>query len=147
METLQKVSHIGCDLHKKFTIPTARDARNRLVWRQRLEHADRPRLRAQLGTWPKGTPVIFEAGFGWGWFADEVQAARLEPHLAGSRKVAAWREARGLAKSNRLDADLISELWGASSRAGGKCGRRRRRCGTSGNCCVIAWLWCGSRPG
>ncbi len=31
METLQKVSHIGCDLHKKFTIATARDAQNRLV--------------------------------------------------------------------------------------------------------------------
>jgi len=111
METLQKVSHVGCDLHKKFTIATARDAQNRLLWRQRLEHADWPRLRAQLGTWPKGTPVIFEASFGWGWFADAVQAAQLEPHLASSRKVAAWRAARGLAKSNRLDADLLSELW------------------------------------
>jgi len=116
METLQKVSHVGCDLHKKFTIATARDAQNRLLWRQRLEHADRPRLQAQLDTWPKGTPVIFEASFGWGWFADAVQAAQLEPHLASSRKVAAWREARGLAKSNRLDADLLSELWGQQPR-------------------------------
>jgi transposase len=116
METLQKVSHVGCDLHKKFTIATARDAQNRLLWRQRLEHADRPRLRAQLGTWPKGTPVIFEASFGWGWFADVVQAAQLEPHLASSRKVAAWREARGLPKSNRVDADLLSELWGQQPR-------------------------------
>jgi len=116
METLQKVSHIGCDLHKKFTIATARDAQNRLLWRQRLEHADRPRLQAQLDTWPKGTPVIFEASFGWGWFADAVQAAQLEPHLASSRKVAAWREARGLPKSNRVDADLLSELWGQQPR-------------------------------
>ena len=53
METLRKVAHIGCDLHKKFTIATARDAQNRLVWRQRLEHADRRRLRARLETWPK----------------------------------------------------------------------------------------------
>lgn len=111
METLRKVSHIGCDLHKKFTVATARDHQNRLVWRQRLEHADRRQLRERLASWPKGTPVIFEASFGWGWFADEVRAAQLEPHLAGSRKVAAWRAARGLAKSNRLDADLLSELW------------------------------------
>jgi transposase len=111
METLPKVSHIGCDLHKKFTIATARDHHNRLLWRQRLEHADRRLLRARLETWPKGTPVILEASFGWGWFADEVRAAQLEPHLASSRKVAGWRAARGLAKSNRLDADLISELW------------------------------------
>ena len=116
METAQKVSHIGCDLHKKFTIATARDAQNRLLWRQRLEHGDRPRLQAQLDTWPKGTPVIFEATFGWGWFADAVQAAELEPHLASSRKVAAWREARGLPKSNRVDADLLSELWGQQPR-------------------------------
>lgn len=116
METLQKVSHIGCDLHKKFTIATARDAQNRLLWRERLEHADRPGLQARLDAWPKGTPVIFEASFGWGWFADAVQAAQLEPHLASSRKVAAWREARGLAKSNRVDADLLSELWSQQPR-------------------------------
>jgi transposase len=96
--------------------PAARDAQNRLLWRKRLEHAHRPRLRAQLAIWPKGTPVIFEASFGWGWFADQVQAAQLDPHLASSRKVAAWRQARGLAKSNRLDAELISELWGQQPR-------------------------------
>ena len=88
MGTLPKVSHIGCDLHQNFTMATACDAQNRLVWRQRLEHADRPRLRARLETWPQGTPVIFEASFGWGWFADEVQAAQLEPHLARSRQAA-----------------------------------------------------------
>ena len=113
METLQKVSHIGCDLHKKFTIATARDAQNRRLWRQRLEHGDRPGLQAQLDAWPKGTPVIFEASFGWGWFADAVQAAQLEPHLASSRpprRMAAWRDARGMPKSNRVDADLLSEL-------------------------------------
>jgi len=63
--------------------------------------------------------VIFEASFGWGWFADAVQAAELEPHLASSRpprRMAAWREARGLAKSNRVDADLRSELWSQQPR-------------------------------
>jgi hypothetical protein len=30
--------------------------------------------------------------------------------------VAAWREARGLPKSNRVDADLLSELWGQQPR-------------------------------
>jgi transposase len=116
METMSRVSHIGCDLHKQFTIATARDAQNRLLWRRRLEHGDRPRLQAELDTWPRGTPVIFEASFGWGWFADAVQAAGLEPHLASSRKVAAWRAARGRPKSNRVDADLLSELWSQQPR-------------------------------
>jgi transposase len=35
----------------------------------------------------------------------------MDPHLASSRKVGAWRAGRGLAKSNNLDADLLGELW------------------------------------
>jgi len=34
-----------------------------------LEHADRLKLPEQLGRWPKGTPVILEGTFGWGWFS------------------------------------------------------------------------------
>jgi transposase len=47
---------------------------------------------------------------------DELVEAGLEPHLASSRKLAAWREARGLAKSNRLDADLLSGLMSEPER-------------------------------
>jgi transposase len=68
-------------------------------------------MREQLGSWPKGTPVILEGTFGWGWLSDELGAAGLDPHLASSAKMAAWRKARGLAKSDRIDADLLSELW------------------------------------
>jgi transposase len=47
---------------------------------------------------------------------EELEQAGLEPLLASSRKVAAWRDARGLAKSNRTDADLLSELGGERER-------------------------------
>jgi transposase len=72
---------------------------------------NRTQLKEALGRWPQHTPVILEGTFGWGWMSDELLAAGLEPHLASSRKVAAWRDARGLAKSNKIDADLLSELW------------------------------------
>jgi transposase len=111
MDQYAKVSHVGLDNHKNFSRITARDRDNRVVFRQRLEHADRQNLRRELERLPAGTPVILEATFGWGWMADELQEARKEPHLASSRKVAAWRKARGLAKSNKIDADLLSELW------------------------------------
>jgi transposase len=55
--------------------------------------------------------VILESSFGWEWICEELERAGLEPLLASSRKVAAWRDARGMAKSNRTDADLLSELW------------------------------------
>lgn len=115
MGTQTKVSQMGLDCHRNFSRITARDERGKVVWRGRLEHADRPRLREQLREWPK-VPVVLEGTFGWGWMSDELSDAGQEPHLSSSRKVAAWREARGMAKSNKRDADLLSELWSEKQR-------------------------------
>jgi transposase len=101
---------IGLDVHRRFSTVTARNAEGKIAWRQRLEHGDRDDLRKHFGTWPQGTPVILESSFGWEWMCEELEQAGLEPQLASSRKVAAWRNARGMAKSNRTDADLLSEL-------------------------------------
>ena len=106
----QKVSHMGLDCHKNFSRVTARDEHGKVVWRGRLEHADRQQLRQQLASWPK-VPVVLEGSFGWGWVSDELSEAGQDPHLAHTRKVAGWRDARGKAKSNKIDADLLSELW------------------------------------
>lgn len=111
MRNMTKVSHVGLDCHKNFSAGTARDADNQILFRFRLEHADRRKLRRELARLPKGTPVVLEGTFGWGWMADELRDVGLQPSLASSRKVAAWREARGLAKSNKIDANLLSELW------------------------------------
>ena len=43
--------------------------------------------------------------------SDQIAAAKLEPHLASGSKLAGWRKGRNLAKSNKLDADLLSEVW------------------------------------
>lgn len=111
MGMLQKVTHVGLDCHKNFSTLSGRDEAGKVVLRERLEHADRSELRRRLGQYPKGTPVVLEGTFGWGWMSDEVSAAGLEPHLASGSKLAGWRQARGLAKNNKLDADLLSEAW------------------------------------
>ncbi len=116
MGTQAKVTQMGLDCHKNFSRVSARDEHGRVAWRQRLEHGDRRALREQLRAWPAGRPVVLEGTFGWGWLSDELREAGHEPHLASSRKVAAWREARGLAKSNKVDADLLSELWSEQQR-------------------------------
>ena len=105
-----KVARIGMDIHRKFSKVTARDPQQRIVWRERIEHRERPALRRRLRRWPAGTPVVLEGSFGWSWLADELVAAGLEPHLASSRKVAQWRDLHGLAKCDRTDADLLSLL-------------------------------------
>jgi len=119
MGTKKTVTNMGLDCHRKFSQVSARDPRGRIVWRQRLEHADRAALRQRLGQWPK-VPVVLEGSFGWGWMSDELSAAGLEPHLANCRKVEAWRrEVQGSAKSNRIDADLLGELWSQPRRGDG----------------------------
>lgn len=105
------VSHAGMDCHRTFSRMTARDSQNRVVFRQRLEHQDRDKLRRRFRQLPLGTPVIIEGTFGWGWMSDELAQCRLDPHLANCRKADKWREAKGMAKTNKLDADLLSELW------------------------------------
>lgn len=111
MNRYEMVSHVGLDNHRTFSRLTARDAQNQVLFRQRLEHADRLKLRKELGRFAAGTPMLLEGSFGWAWMADEMQALSLEPHLANSRKIDKWREARGMAKTNKIDANLISELW------------------------------------
>lgn len=116
LKSKAKVTQVGLDIHKSFSRATARDHQGCVVWRQRLEHGNRTALREVLSRWPAQTPVILESTFGWAWMSDELRDAGLQPYLANSRKVAGWREARGLAKSNKLDADLISELWSQQPR-------------------------------
>lgn len=113
---MDKVTQMGLDAHRTFSKVTGRDAEGRVVCRMRIDHRDRHLLREDLGLWPKGTPVILEGTFGWGWLSEALEEAGLEPHLASSGKVAAWRKARGIAKSNRTDADLLSELWSQQPR-------------------------------
>lgn len=116
MGTESKISQIGLDVHRRFSLATARDASQRIVWREKLRHENRQAMRKQLSRWPKGTPVILEGTFGWGWMSDELRAQGLDAHLSSSRKVAGWREARGIAKSNKIDGDLLSELWSEKTR-------------------------------
>ncbi len=54
MRTSGIVTQIGLDTHRKFSKVTGRDAEGHVVWRQRLDHADRGALRERLRQWPGG---------------------------------------------------------------------------------------------
>ena len=100
----------GVDVHRKFSKVTFRDAQGNVVARERLDHPDRRALRRQLLRWPKGLPMALEASFGWPWLTDEMLACELSPQLSNCLKVKRMREARGWAKTNKKDADLLSLL-------------------------------------
>ena len=111
MGSQRKVTQIGLDVHRNFSLASLRDGSSKVIARERLEHADRSLLRKRISSWPPATPVILEGTFGWGWICDELLALNMDPHLASSRKVSGWRENLGLAKSNKIDADLLGKLW------------------------------------
>lgn len=104
------VASAGSDVHYKFSNVTFRDSRGQVVRRERLEHVDRESLRKQLSRWPKGLPVVMEASFGWPWLSDLMLEVGLKPYLSNCYKVEQMRKARGWAKTNKKDADLVSLL-------------------------------------
>ena len=106
------VSAIGLDVHYKFSSVTMRDKEGKVVARERLEHPDRSALRERLSQWPKGVPAVLEASFGWGWLSDEMAALGIDVQLSNCYKVEQMRKARGWAKTNKKDADLLSLLPG-----------------------------------
>jgi len=104
------VRSVGMDVHYKFSTVTMRDGQARVVRRERLDHRDRSALQQALSRWPKQTPMVLEASFGWGWLADLMQELGLRPQLSNCYKIEQMRKARGLAKTNKKDADLLSLL-------------------------------------
>ena len=104
------VAVVGTDVHYKFSTVTFRDSVGDVVGRERLDHTNRQALRQQLSRWPEAMMVVMESSFGWPWLSDLMLEVGLRPRLSNSFKVEKMRKARGWAKSNRKDADLLSLL-------------------------------------
>jgi transposase len=70
------------------------------------EHGERvePVLRL-IGDLPSGTPVAFEAAFGWGWLVQLLEDYGFDPHLVHPLRCKAIASAR-------LKNDLLTELPG-----------------------------------
>ena len=100
----------GMDVHYKFSTVTMRDAVGKVVRRERLDHRDRAKLRQVLSRWPAEAPIVMEASFGWGWLADLMKESGLRPELSNCYKLEQMRKARGWAKTNKKDADMLSLL-------------------------------------
>ncbi|MFF4822668.1 IS110 family transposase [Streptomyces sp. NPDC001212] len=73
---------------------------------------------AVIGDLPAGTPVAFEAAFGWGWLIELLQDHGFEVHMAHSLQCKAIASAR--LKNDKVDAatlahllrgDLLPEAW------------------------------------
>ena len=110
MKVLSTVTQTGLDNHQKFGNLTARDAQKNVVTRMTLDYTNRRAMAKLLAQLPPGTPVIVESSFGWGWLCDELAGLNLSPRLASAAKVSDYRKLTSNAKTNKIDANALSDL-------------------------------------
>jgi transposase len=109
--------YVGMDVHRKRSqVAVVDEAGNQQ--RNRNLPNDPARLIPILGALPPGTPVAFEAAYGWGWLVELLEELELEPHLVHPSRCKAIAAAR--LKNDKVDAatlarllraDLLPEAW------------------------------------
>jgi transposase len=109
--------YVGMDVHRKRSQVAIVDAAG-AQQRNRNVPNDPAQLVPILGALPPGTPVAFEAAYGWGWLVELLEELELEPHLVHPSRCKAIASAR--LKNDKVDAatlaqllraDLLPEAW------------------------------------
>jgi len=109
--------YVGMDVHRKRSQVAIVDDAG-VQQRNRNLANDPATLIPVLGALPPGTPVAFEAAYGWGWLVDLLEELELEPHLVHPSRCKAIASAR--LKNDKVDAatlaqllraDLLPEAW------------------------------------
>ena len=109
--------YVGIDLHRKRSQVAVIESDGSERFNRNLRN-DSMELVEMLGELPAGTPVAFEAAFGWSWLLELLEERELDPHLAHPSRCKAIAAAR--LKDDRVDArtlaqllraDLLPEAW------------------------------------
>jgi transposase len=109
--------YVGMDVHRKRSQVALLDHDGTQLLNRNLPN-DPAELVPVLGALAPGTPVAFEAAYGWGWLADLLEELDLEPHLVHPTRCKAIASAR--LKNDKVDArtlahllraDLLPEAW------------------------------------
>jgi transposase len=109
--------YVGMDVHRKRSQVAIVDDTG-VLQRNRNIANDPAKLVPILGVLPPGTPVAFEAAYGWGWLVELLEELELEPHLVHPSRCKAIASAR--LKNDKVDAatlaqllraDLLPEAW------------------------------------
>src|SRR6266498_1855543 len=133
--------YVGMDVHRKRSQVALLDEHGAQLLNRNLPN-DPAELVPILGTLDPGTPVAFEAAYGWGWLAELLEELGLEPHLVHPSRCKAIASAR--LKDDKVDARTLAHLLRADLLP--RPGSRRRPSVTSVPCCATAPRWCGLGP-
>jgi transposase len=96
--------YVGIDVHRKRSQVAVVTEDGKVQLNKNTVNGTEPFLRL-IGGLPAGTPVAFEAAFGWGWLAELLEDYGFEAHLVHPLRCKAIASAR-------LKNDPLTELPG-----------------------------------
>src|SRR5499433_1565366 len=99
--------YIGIDVHRKRSQVAVVNEDGTVQLNKNVVNGSEPFLRL-IGDLPTGTPVAFEAAFGWSWLADLLEDYSFEAHLVHPLRCKAIASAR--LKNDKVDAAILAQL-------------------------------------
>jgi transposase len=99
--------YVGIDVHRKRSQVAVVAEDGQVQVNKNVVNGSEPFLRL-IGDLPAGTPVAFEAAFGWGWLAQLLEDYGFEAHLVHPLRCKAIASAR--LKNDKVDAAILAQL-------------------------------------
>ena len=99
--------YVGIDVHRKRSQVAVVTEDGQVQLNKNVVNGSEPFLRL-IGDLPSGTPVAFEAAFGWSWLADLLEDYGFDAHLVHPLRCKAIASAR--LKNNKVDAAILAQL-------------------------------------
>src|SRR5947208_2405257 len=99
--------YVGIDVHRKRSQVAVVTEDGTVQLNKNIVNGSEPMLRL-IGDLPAGTPVAFEAAFGWGWLVQLLEDYGFDPHLVHPLRCKAIASAR--LKNDKVDAAILAQL-------------------------------------
>jgi transposase len=99
--------YVGIDVHRKRSQVAVVDQAGAVQVNRNVPNGVVPVL-GVIGELPVGTPVAFEAAFGWGWLVELLEDYGYVPHLVHPLRCKAIASAR--LKNDKVDAAILAQL-------------------------------------
>src|SRR5215469_12249052 len=99
--------YVGIDVHRKRSQVAVVGQDGRVQLNRNVVNGS-PSMLGLLGGLPTGSPVAFEAAFGWGWLAGLLEDYGFEAHMVHPLRCKAIASAR--LKNDRVDAAILAQL-------------------------------------
>src|SRR5437016_4485312 len=98
--------YVGIDVHRKRSQVAVVTGDGKVQLNRNVVNGSEPMLRL-IGGLPAGTPVAFEAAYGWGWLIELLEDYGFDPHMVHPLRCKAIASAR--LKNDKVDAAILAQ--------------------------------------